>query len=80
LILLNGLDECDGKEAQCKIILLIGKFTLQYPTSPLIWLITSHPEPHIQDAFLEEELQLAYREMRVLVDSDRGHLDAEKYL
>ncbi|KAF9439823.1 hypothetical protein P691DRAFT_830176 [Macrolepiota fuliginosa MF-IS2] len=41
LVLLDGLDECDGEDAQCEIILLIGRFVLQYPTSPLIWLITS---------------------------------------
>ncbi|KAF9441889.1 hypothetical protein P691DRAFT_779646 [Macrolepiota fuliginosa MF-IS2] len=80
LILLDGLDECNGEEAQCEIILLIGKFVLQYPTSPLIWLIASRPEPHIQDAFSEEELQLSYGEMQVLVDSDEARRDVEKYL
>ncbi|KAF9449273.1 hypothetical protein P691DRAFT_759216, partial [Macrolepiota fuliginosa MF-IS2] len=80
LILLDGLDECNGDEAQCEIILLIGRFVLQYPTSPLIWLIASRPEPHIRDAFSEGELQRAYGQMRVLVDSDQGRRDVEKYL
>ncbi|KAF9445072.1 hypothetical protein P691DRAFT_806207 [Macrolepiota fuliginosa MF-IS2] len=80
LILLDGLDECDGEEAQCEIILLIGRFVLQYPTCPLIWLIASRPEPHIRDSFSEGELQRAYGEMRVLVDSDQGRRDVEKYL
>ncbi|KAF9443595.1 hypothetical protein P691DRAFT_808722 [Macrolepiota fuliginosa MF-IS2] len=80
LILLDGLDECKGEDAQREIILLIGKFTLQYPTCPLIWLIASRPEPHIQDAFSDEELQLGYGEMQVHVDSDQARLDVEKYL
>ncbi|KAF9446058.1 hypothetical protein P691DRAFT_829046 [Macrolepiota fuliginosa MF-IS2] len=79
LILLDGLDECQGEEAQCEIILLIGKFSLQYPASPLIWLIASRPGPHIQDVF-SEELQLGYGEIQVLVDSDQGRRDVEKYL
>ncbi|KAF9442036.1 hypothetical protein P691DRAFT_765649 [Macrolepiota fuliginosa MF-IS2] len=80
LVLLDGLGECNGEEAQCEIILLIGRFVLQYPTSPLIWLIASRPEPHIQDAFSKGELQRAYGEMRVLVDSDQGRRDVEMYL
>ncbi|KAF9441450.1 hypothetical protein P691DRAFT_799501 [Macrolepiota fuliginosa MF-IS2] len=80
LILLDGLDECDGEEAQCEIILLISRFVLQYPTSPLIWLIASRPEPHIEDSFSEGELQRAYGQMRVLVDSDQGRRDVETYL
>ncbi|KAF9442937.1 hypothetical protein P691DRAFT_779149 [Macrolepiota fuliginosa MF-IS2] len=80
MILLDGLDECNGEEAQCEIILLIGKFVLQYPTSPLIWLIASRPEPHIQDTFSEEELQLSYGEVQVLVDSDEARSDVQKYL
>ncbi|KAF9445649.1 hypothetical protein P691DRAFT_795362 [Macrolepiota fuliginosa MF-IS2] len=71
LILLDGLDECEGEEAQCEIIVLIGKFVLQYPT---------RPEPQIQDAFSERELQSGYGEMKVLVDSDQGCRDVEKYL
>ncbi|KAF9442034.1 hypothetical protein P691DRAFT_811504 [Macrolepiota fuliginosa MF-IS2] len=80
LILLDGLDECNGEEAQCEIILLIGRFVLQYPACPLIWLIASRPEPHIQDSFSKWELQRAYGEMRVRVDSDQGRRDVEKYL
>ncbi|KAF9441274.1 hypothetical protein P691DRAFT_684478 [Macrolepiota fuliginosa MF-IS2] len=80
LILLDGLDECNGEEAQCEIILLIGRFVLQYPMCPLIWLIASRPEPHIQDSFSEGELQQAYGQMRVLVDSDQGRRDVETYL
>ncbi|KAF9453333.1 hypothetical protein P691DRAFT_61688, partial [Macrolepiota fuliginosa MF-IS2] len=80
LIVLDGLDECKGNEAQREIILLIGKFALQYPSSPLIWLIASRPEPHIQVAFSSRMVQLSYEEIRVLVDSDQGRRDVEKYL
>ncbi|KAF9441986.1 hypothetical protein P691DRAFT_714764 [Macrolepiota fuliginosa MF-IS2] len=80
LILLDGLDECKGEEAQREIILLIGKFVLQHPTSPLIWLIASRPEPHIQNMFASRTLRLGYEEIQVLVDSVQGRRDVEKYL
>ncbi|KAF9443954.1 hypothetical protein P691DRAFT_808057 [Macrolepiota fuliginosa MF-IS2] len=80
LILLDGLDECNGEEAQREIILLIGKTLLQYPTSPLIWLIASRPEPHIRNTFASKTLRSSYEEIQVLVDSDQGCRDVEKYL
>ncbi|KAF9439920.1 hypothetical protein P691DRAFT_740255 [Macrolepiota fuliginosa MF-IS2] len=80
LILLDGLDECKGEEAQREIILLIGEFTLQYPTSPLVWLIASRPESHIQVAFSLPMVQSSYEEIQVLVDSDQGRRDVEIYL
>ncbi|KAF9441859.1 hypothetical protein P691DRAFT_650370, partial [Macrolepiota fuliginosa MF-IS2] len=80
LIVLDGLDECEGDHAQREIILLIAKFALQYPTSPLIWLIASRPESHIQDAFSEDAVQPSYTEMQVPADSDEGRRDVEKYL
>ncbi|KAF9441293.1 hypothetical protein P691DRAFT_813205 [Macrolepiota fuliginosa MF-IS2] len=80
LIVLDGLDECEGDHAQREIILLIGKFTLRYPTSPLIWLIASRLEIHLQDAFSEDAVQLSYGEIQVDVDSDEGRRDVEKYL
>ncbi|KAF9450251.1 hypothetical protein P691DRAFT_726361 [Macrolepiota fuliginosa MF-IS2] len=80
LVLLDGLDECKGEEAQREIILLIGNFALRHPTSPIIWLIASRSGPYIQDTFLEEGVQLSYEEMQVLIDSDQGRCDVEKYL
>ncbi|KAF9443590.1 hypothetical protein P691DRAFT_787861 [Macrolepiota fuliginosa MF-IS2] len=80
LILLDGLDECKGDDAQREIILLIAKFALQYPTSPLIWLIASRPESHIQDTFSLDAVRLSYGGMEVDVDSDEGRHDVEKYL
>ncbi|KAF9447910.1 hypothetical protein P691DRAFT_793112 [Macrolepiota fuliginosa MF-IS2] len=80
LIVLDGLDECKGDGAQREVILLIGTFALQYPTSPLIWLIASRPEIHIQDSFSSHAVQLSYGEIQVVVDSDEGRRDVEKYL
>ncbi|KAF9445821.1 hypothetical protein P691DRAFT_805097 [Macrolepiota fuliginosa MF-IS2] len=79
LILLDGLDECNGEDAQREIILLIAKFVLQYPTSPLIWLIASRPEPHIRGTF-SKAVQFSHKEIKVPVDSDQGCRDVERYL
>ncbi|KAF9440757.1 hypothetical protein P691DRAFT_818174 [Macrolepiota fuliginosa MF-IS2] len=75
LIFLNGLDECKGDNTQHEIILLITKFSLKYPTSPLIWLIMSCPESHIQDTFSLDTVRLSYRGTEVDVDSDEGRCD-----
>ncbi|KAF9445647.1 hypothetical protein P691DRAFT_784929 [Macrolepiota fuliginosa MF-IS2] len=80
LILLDGLDECEGDDAQREIIHLIAKFALQYPTSPLIWLIASRPESHIQDTFTLDAVRTSYEGMQVDIDSDEGCNDVRKYL
>jgi hypothetical protein len=48
LIIIDGLDECDGTEAQCEIIRIISQATLDYPDLPLIWAVFSRPELHIE--------------------------------
>ncbi|KAF9445996.1 hypothetical protein P691DRAFT_734046 [Macrolepiota fuliginosa MF-IS2] len=80
LIILDGLDECNGEEAQRQIIFLIGKFSLEYPMSPLIWLVASRPEPHIFSAFSSKAITSSWEEMQVPVDSDQGCRDVERYL
>ncbi|KXN85540.1 putative Xaa-Pro aminopeptidase P [Leucoagaricus sp. SymC.cos] len=53
LIILDGLDKCKGDRQQQEIASLIRQMTTQHPTSPLIWLIASRPEPHIKAVFTQ---------------------------
>lgn len=80
LIILDGLDECMGEWAQCEIIRHIGEFVLQHPDVPLIWVIASRPEPHIQTAFASRSARSSYVQVDVPVDSTQACLDVEKYL
>ncbi|KAJ7834460.1 hypothetical protein B0H14DRAFT_2363830, partial [Mycena olivaceomarginata] len=51
VIVIDGLDECEGKELQCEIIRSIGSaFNPQKPL-PLRFFIASRPEPHIREVF-----------------------------
>jgi hypothetical protein len=79
-ILLDGMDECKGEEAQRELILLIGRFTLQYPNIPLIWLIASRPEPRIRAAFSSSHIKDCHLDINVPVDSNQACADVERFL
>ncbi|KAF5348139.1 hypothetical protein D9756_010785 [Leucocoprinus leucothites] len=79
LIALDGLDECKGERAQQEIVSLIGQLVIQHPTSPIIWIIASRPEPHIRSAF-KKLGEANYRELLVPIDSDQACQDVERYL
>ncbi|KXN83307.1 Vegetative incompatibility protein HET-E-1 [Leucoagaricus sp. SymC.cos] len=81
LVILDGLDEVEGIEAQGQLVSLIGHFTLDHPTSPLIWAITSRPEPDIVNAFESlSQTQTLFNKIEVQIDSDQGRADMELFL
>ncbi len=80
VILLDGLDECQGESAQILIVKLINRFTRQHPTAPLIWVIASRPEAHLQVVFNSEEVRGSFEEHEVLANSDDACRDVEKFL
>jgi len=49
LIVIDGLDECTGKDVQCDIIRVIGD-AMKDVRLPLRFLIASRPEPHVCQA------------------------------
>jgi hypothetical protein len=81
LIIIDGLDECDGTKAQRELISLIGSFAVKHPDSPLIWAIASRPEPQIKDEFslLRCDPPLFW-EIDVRVDSKQARIDVERFL
>jgi NACHT domain len=50
LIIIDGLDECNGPAIQCSIIRLLSK-ALRHVPVPLILFVASRPEPHIRNTF-----------------------------
>lgn len=79
-ILLDGLDECDGEDAQILIVKLIGGFLRQYPAAPLTWVISSRPEVHLNLAFESSEVSGTFWVHDVPANSDAACRDVEQFL
>jgi hypothetical protein len=46
LIIIDGLDECNDTRTQVELLCLISNLCTLHPSSPIVWLIASRPEPH----------------------------------
>ncbi|KAF9442437.1 hypothetical protein P691DRAFT_789458 [Macrolepiota fuliginosa MF-IS2] len=79
-ILLDGLDECNGQGPQCDIIRLISDFVRDYPDVPLVWVISSRPEPHICSTFEEDTVTINHWHEYIPVDSTEACQDVELFL
>ncbi|KAJ3557967.1 hypothetical protein NP233_g11605 [Leucocoprinus birnbaumii] len=79
LIIIDGLDECEGIDAQCEIISLIGRELACHPKSPLFWVVASRQETHIKGAFADLHRAI-YRELEIPMDSDQACRDVEAFL
>lgn len=79
-ILLDGLDECDGQGQQSEIIQLISKFALTFPEAPLVWVISSRPEPHIVVTFDNETCVASHWQAHIPIDSTQACEDVELFL
>jgi hypothetical protein len=79
-ILLDGLDELDGEDAQCEIIHLISAFTQEHPDAPLAWIIASRPESHISDTFDDDDVRQSCWSEHIPIDSTEACNDVERFL
>jgi hypothetical protein len=79
-ILLDGLDEVDGVDAQRDIIRLIGTFMQNHPDAPLAWIIASRPELHITNAFNETLLQGRFKSYTLSIDDPDARQDVANFL
>lgn len=76
VIILDGLDECEGQNAQRELIRLINELVQEKCDLPLLWLICSRPEAHLRSAFVlvtncgQEELKI----------DEECRNDADRYL
>ncbi|KAF7761977.1 hypothetical protein Agabi119p4_9969 [Agaricus bisporus var. burnettii] len=80
LIVIDGLDECDKSHTQRELLQLISDVCLTYPSSPIVWMIASRPEPHITSFFAQDHVRAVYGKEEILVDSDGAREDVEKFL
>ncbi|XP_006464112.1 hypothetical protein AGABI2DRAFT_209158 [Agaricus bisporus var. bisporus H97] len=80
LIIIDGLDECDKSDTQRELLQLIYDTCSAYPSSPIVWMIASRPEPHIISFFAQDHVTAVYEKEEILVDSDGAREDVERYL
>ncbi|KAF9442292.1 kinase-like protein [Macrolepiota fuliginosa MF-IS2] len=59
VIIMDGLDECKGEIAQVELAELIHDYVRTVPNSPLVWIISSRPEPHIEDLLAQPDFKVA---------------------
>ncbi|KAF9441631.1 hypothetical protein P691DRAFT_790894 [Macrolepiota fuliginosa MF-IS2] len=80
IIIIDGLDECDGTDAQCTIIQIIIA-SVHEQSTPFLWAFFSRPEPHIMAAFSMIRAKYNFpavfiwppeEEIRQLVDQSAG--------
>ncbi|KXN91407.1 hypothetical protein AN958_00669 [Leucoagaricus sp. SymC.cos] len=76
LVLLDGMDECDGERAQRDLVKMIYDLVAFKRAFPIFWLICSRPEPHLTHTFLR--LPDCRREELALDNECRD--DVEKFL
>ncbi|KAF5357764.1 hypothetical protein D9756_001320 [Leucocoprinus leucothites] len=76
LILLDGLDECQGEAAQCEFIKLINEVVRVKKDLPILWLICSRPEAHLQHTFI----RITDCDRKELVIDEECRNDVDRYL
>ena len=72
LIVIDGLDECEGAKEQCAFLRAIGSANGRYSTLPLYFFITSRQEGHIVN-WLNED-----RSHRPTLDLDQDHIQTKR--
>jgi hypothetical protein len=79
-MVLDGLDEVEGVDAQRDIIRFIGTFMQDYPDAPLAWIIASRPELLITNTFKETPMQGRFKSYTISIDSPDARQDVAKFL
>ncbi|XP_006459651.1 hypothetical protein AGABI2DRAFT_177512 [Agaricus bisporus var. bisporus H97] len=77
LIIIDGLDECQGTDAQRSIINLI---TSSAQRLPIIWMICSRPEYQIKSAFNADRVNKLCWRKEITVDDSETRRDIETFL
>lgn len=75
IIILDGLDECNGAGAQCELIELISNHARTFRESPLLWMIISRPEWHFSYLLTEPEYTASYQMEELIIDDKEAQAD-----
>ncbi|KAJ6555324.1 hypothetical protein DFH09DRAFT_570397 [Mycena vulgaris] len=74
ILLIDGLDECEGNRVQQEILCLLGDIAAHHHPLHLRLLIASRPESHIQEMF--DSIQGLHDSVKL----DQSFMDVENYL
>ncbi|KAJ6570918.1 hypothetical protein DFH09DRAFT_1246855 [Mycena vulgaris] len=75
IVIIDGLDECEGQDFQREILRSIGN-AVRKSQLPLRFLVASRPEPHIQEVFRGPSLAKRHRHLNIQQSFD----DVRRYL
>lgn len=78
IVVIDGLDECDDRDAQCMIVEVIAASVLRQST-PFLWAFFSRPEPHIVAVFSSTRIDKICWQLTLPVSRDTDQ-DIEAYL
>ncbi|KAJ3558928.1 hypothetical protein NP233_g11391 [Leucocoprinus birnbaumii] len=78
VIIIDGLDECGDKDAQCEIIEIIAE-SVRKPSNPFYWAFLSRPETQIETTFTKDDI-LPHCHLTVLPISREIDHEIEIYL
>lgn len=80
LIILDGLDECGDREAQCEFIELIGSHVRMVDRFPLIWMICSRPEWHFKSMLSDPDLDISCKREEITINNIEAQRDVHRIL
>ncbi|KAJ3561934.1 hypothetical protein NP233_g9888 [Leucocoprinus birnbaumii] len=80
LIILNGLDECKGRQVQEELALLVLNHIQLFKHFPLVWLIFSHPEWHLKTLVSDIDFLSTLEKREISVDDEEAIADARRLL
>lgn len=80
LIVIDGLDECDGEDAQCEFVKLVGEYVRLTNPSPLLWMVCSRPEWHLKRVFSGTDFSVGCMHLELTVDAAVDKQDVYRIL
>ncbi|KAF9448933.1 hypothetical protein P691DRAFT_728791 [Macrolepiota fuliginosa MF-IS2] len=80
MIILDGLDECNGRKAQCEFIHLISEHIRLTKSFPLIWMVCSRPEWHLKSVLADADFYVDCVREELSVDDSEAQQDVYRYL
>ncbi|KAF9442138.1 hypothetical protein P691DRAFT_765537 [Macrolepiota fuliginosa MF-IS2] len=80
LIILDGLDECEDKQAQCEFIDMISTHVQQVDEFPLLWMICSRPEWHLESMISDPDYHVVCKREKLDVYDEEAQEDVRRLL
>ncbi|KAF5363486.1 hypothetical protein D9756_001034 [Leucocoprinus leucothites] len=78
LIILDGLDECKGTEAQCELVQLLLDHAGRIKKFPLLWVIYSRPEWHLRTTVSDVDFPASCEKKEISVNDAEAQADARR--